>query len=42
MVSSYLLIREGHIYNLKIFLGLPWWLSAKESASECRRPEFDP
>lgn len=31
-VSSYLLIREGHTYNLKIFLGLPWWVSAKVSA----------
>ena len=22
--------------------GLPWWLSGKESACECRRHEFDP
>ena len=24
------------------FQGLPWWLSGKESGSECRRLEFDP
>ena len=23
-------------------IGLPWWLSGKESACQCRRPEFDP
>ena len=23
-------------------LGLPWWLSGKESACQCRRCEFDP
>ena len=22
--------------------GLPWWLSDKESAYQCRRPGFDP
>ena len=22
--------------------GLPWWLSGKESACQCRRHEFDP
>ena len=25
-----------------IQLGRPWWLSGKESACQCRRPEFDP
>ena len=25
-----------------IILGLPWWLSGKESASQCRRHGFDP
>ena len=23
-------------------LGLPWWLSSKESACQCRRHRFDP
>ena len=23
-------------------IGLPWWLSGKESCCQCRRPEFDP
>ena len=25
-----------------IYSGLPWWLSSKESACQCRRPGFDP
>jgi len=25
-----------------VWLGLPRWLSCKESACQCRRPEFDP
>ena len=33
----------NHIYYLTtICLGLPWWLSGKESAFHCRRPRFDP
>ena len=24
------------------FVGLPWWLSGKESACQCRRHRFDP
>ena len=24
------------------FLGLPWWLSGKESTHQCRKLEFDP
>ena len=23
-------------------MGLPWWLSSKEAACQCRRPRFDP
>ena len=26
----------------KIFLGLPWWLSGKEPACQCRGHRFDP
>ena len=26
----------------KQILGLPWWLSGKESACQCKRPGFDP
>ena len=25
-----------------VLLGLPWWLSCKESRSQCRRPGFNP
>ena len=33
----------NHIYYLTTMcLGLPWWLSGKESAFHCRRPRFDP
>ena len=28
-----------HEFNI---LGLPWWLSSKESACQCRRHGFDP
>ena len=27
---------------LKLFLGLPWWLSGKESTCQCKRYGFDP
>ena len=33
------------IYNnrkLVLFIGLPWWLSGKESICQCRRLRFDP
>jgi len=26
----------------KYVIGLPWWLSGKESACQCRRHGFDP
>ena len=32
--------RLARIWNQ--VLGLPWWLSGKESACQCRRPGFDP
>ena len=28
--------------TLSTELGLPWWLGIKESACQCRKPEFDP
>ena len=32
-----------HIFQVfKAHIGLPWWLSGKESACQCRRPRFDP
>ena len=31
----------GHIL-LGLISGLPWWLSGKESAGQCRRQRFDP
>ena len=30
------------IWGLHFILGLPWWLSGKESACQCRRCAFDP
>ena len=33
----------GHIrWGIQKHLYLPWWLSGKESACQCRRPGFDP
>ena len=29
-------------FQILIFIGLPWWLSGKESACQFRRCEFDP
>ena len=30
-----------HIFQVfKAHIGLPWWLSGKESACQCRRPRF--
>ena len=34
--------RAGQQPWLKGVGGLPWWLSGKESACQCRRPEFNP
>ena len=39
---------DGRIVSLDLLIllqgmqGLPWWLSGKESACQCRRCEFDP
>ena len=33
--------REAHSDNCNKTTGLPWWLSNKESACQCRRPGFD-
>ena len=36
---------ERQAFNSSVFSfakGLPWWLSGKESARQCRRPGFDP
>ena len=30
------------LFSMKIFSGIPWWLSGKESACQCSRHEFDP
>ena len=30
------------MFILYIVVRLPWWLSGKESACQCRRCEFDP
>ena len=35
-------VQSPHFYPLQIFAGLPWWLSGKESACQCRRHRFDP
>ena len=38
-------IQEEHLKgsSLQVYaLGLPWWLSGKESACQCRRHMFDP
>ena len=32
----------GNFLSTKHILGLPWWLSAKESACQCKRHGFDP
>ena len=33
---------EGFRWTLKVTVGLPWWLSVKESAYQCRRHRFNP
>ena len=33
---------SAHALFKNFFLGLPWWLSGKESACQCRRHGFDP
>ena len=32
---------KGFVWNRR-WGGLPWWLSGKETACQCRRPRFDP
>ena len=34
-------ISQGHRRD-EIYVGLPWWLSGKESACQCRRHGFNP
>ena len=34
--------REGVIYSEIASVGLPWWLSGKESTCQCRRHRLDP
>ena len=42
-ISSESSIRKGiPNANIKLELGLPWWLSGKESACQCKRYGFDP
>ena len=49
-IKTYSIIKPGsnkdsnHILSngSKSMLGLPWWLSSKESACQCRRHGFDP
>ena len=43
------ILRSGTYFGLQLLLivlmihhGLPWWLSGKESACQCRRLRFDP
>ena len=33
---------EFRMFHLKVSCWLPWWLSGKESACQCRRHWFDP
>ena len=40
--SSKKLFPGSTYINAKNSLGLPWWLSDKESACQCRRHRFDP
>ena len=35
-------VQSPHFFSLHIFGGLPWRLSGKESACQCRRHRFDP
>ena len=34
-------LSDYHCFDLVSWLGLPWWLSGKEPACQCRRREFD-
>ena len=34
--------KVGGSLDVKIILGLPWWLSGKEFTCQCRRHGFDP
>ena len=40
--SKGILFSETEKLILKFMCGLPWWLSGKESACQCRRHRFDP
>ena len=47
VINAYLKKQEiAQIDNLNLYFkklqGLPWWLSSKESACQCRRHEFNP
>ena len=51
LASVYLKLQYFHLHmftvrsklkHIKSVLGLPWWLSNKESACQCRRHEFNP
>ena len=39
MITLHKKILRNQLKNTHKF---PWWLSGKESACQCRRPEFDP
>ena len=41
-ISHLTIYHSIFIYDLSHDLGLPRWHSGKESARQCRRPEFDP
>ena len=42
-ISFFFLVRLGIIrYTFTLYLGLPWWLSDKESACPCRRHSLYP
>ena len=40
--SRTLSLSREPLYSSKIISGLPWWLSGKESACQCRGLEFSP
>ena len=41
-LSSFSLFMKPTLFQIKLTLALPWWLSSKESACQCRRHGFDP
>ena len=40
--SRTLSLSREPLYSSKIISGLPWWLSGKESACQCRKPRVSP